>query len=533
MLGVPIDVGDAIDKSLCKYTGYFPKVDCILCTCNKCGTTHYQNSILRINWNKLKDERKRFLVKIWVTKTECKEGAVQSFLHWKFERCNYTGLIALLMEHMSKMAEHTFMASWNYVQYKQARKNILGGDVIFVHDFTQNYLCTHQNEVQDLHWRHKQVTLMPTVAHYRCAKCNEIVMHEILHITDDMKHDAHLVNMFTERSIEVLKSNNVQVHKIIKFTDQAPSQYKNKTAFTYLVKCSIPIQKNYFGVRHGKSSCDACTGRVKQAVTNIVKSEQAVVNSAQSFYSTCVEHLQKPMEASDKCQHYMLTVELHEKICKRPNTKNWQGIPDTRKLHQIGNTGGNVLYFCKFTCCCFGCLQGTIPCQNTICPSEWEAFDLQKKKTVDANLKHWFGGEITNAQMHNIYNAQIHNIDWNAILQRLSEQRSFVQVKRYVNGNPIPDLIICEPNDNLMPQETLNLDLVAMHYMPSDMPAGLAPINIEGDGNCFPRTISYLLSKLQQLYTEMRVHIIYEAVRNMDKYLDHNYVSVGAHNFYQ
>ena len=122
-------------------------------TCNKCGTTPYQNSILRINQNKLKDERKRFLVKIWVTKTEHKEGVVQSFLHWKFEWRNYTGLIALLMEHMSKMAEHTFMASWNYIQYKQARKNILVGDVIFVHDFTQNYLCTHQNEVQGLYWR--------------------------------------------------------------------------------------------------------------------------------------------------------------------------------------------------------------------------------------------------------------------------------------------------------------------------------------------------------------------------------------------
>ena len=87
-------------KVLCQYTGYFPKVDCILHTCNKCGTTPYQNSILRINQNKLKDERKRFLVKIWVTKTEHKEGVVQSFLHWKFEWCNYTGLIALLMEHV-------------------------------------------------------------------------------------------------------------------------------------------------------------------------------------------------------------------------------------------------------------------------------------------------------------------------------------------------------------------------------------------------------------------------------------------------
>ena len=146
-------------------------------------------------------------------------------------------------------------------------KNILVGDVIFVHDFAQNYLCQHQNECQGLHWRHKQLTIMPTIVHYRCTKCNQLVTYEIVHITDDMKHNAHMVKIFTERSISILKQNNINIHKIIKFMDQSTSQYKNKTAFNYLANCDIPIQKNYFGVRHGKSSCDAYTGRVKQGVT--------------------------------------------------------------------------------------------------------------------------------------------------------------------------------------------------------------------------------------------------------------------------
>ena len=71
------------------------------------------------------------------------------------------------MEAMEGMVEHTFMASWNYCQYKQDRKNILIGDVIFVHDFAQNYLCKPQKEVEGLHQRHKQVTVMATVAHCR------------------------------------------------------------------------------------------------------------------------------------------------------------------------------------------------------------------------------------------------------------------------------------------------------------------------------------------------------------------------------
>ena len=90
------------------------------------------------------------------------------------------------MQSMEVMAEHTFMASWNYCQYKQARKNILIGDVILVHDFAQNYLSKHQKEVQGLNLRHKQVTVIPTVAHYRYVKCQQLTTHEIVHVSEDL-----------------------------------------------------------------------------------------------------------------------------------------------------------------------------------------------------------------------------------------------------------------------------------------------------------------------------------------------------------
>ena len=102
---------------------------------------------------------------------------------------------------------------------------------------------------------------------------------------------------------------------------------------------------------------------------------------------------------------------------------------------------------------------------------------------------------------------------------------------RYINVNEIPDLI-CIPDDTLRQEEIENLDLVAMHHMPNDMPLGLAPLQTAGDGNCFPRTISYLLFKIQARYTEIQVCLVYEAVRNMAHYLDENYVSLGEHNFY-
>ena len=63
---------------------------------------------------------------------------------------------------MHAMSEHTFLASWNYVQFKKCRNNLLG-DILIVNDFGQNYLCLHQNEPQGIQWEDKQVTLHPTV----------------------------------------------------------------------------------------------------------------------------------------------------------------------------------------------------------------------------------------------------------------------------------------------------------------------------------------------------------------------------------
>ena len=126
------------------------------------------------------------------------------------------------------------------------------------------------------------------------------------------------------------------IHKIIEFTDQAPPpQYKNKTAFHYLKDRKFPVVKNFFGVCYGKSSYDACTGRVKQGVTRLVKAGTEVVNSAKTFCKCCVKHLQKPK--TNACQHYILTFELHYKLKSRPDAKKLRAIPDTRMYHSIAN----------------------------------------------------------------------------------------------------------------------------------------------------------------------------------------------------
>ena len=113
------------------------------------------------------------------------EGVKQSYLHWNHERLNYEGLLNSYCEQLEDMAEHTFMATWNYCQYKKAKQNLLEGEVLIVDNFAQNYLCEHQNKPQGLHRLHQQVTIHPSVAMYPCKQegCNKLVMHEVVHLS--------------------------------------------------------------------------------------------------------------------------------------------------------------------------------------------------------------------------------------------------------------------------------------------------------------------------------------------------------------
>ena len=89
--------------------------------------------------------------------------------------------------------------------------------------------------------------------------------------------------------------------------------------------------------------------------------------------------------------------------------------------------------------------------QFLACPSDFTAFDLGTKKSAEANLHHWFEVQVPDEHKHNMSandHARVQTINWPSILQALAQQQSFMQLRRYVNANPIPDLI-CQPDDKL------------------------------------------------------------------------------------
>ena len=79
-------------------------------------------------------------------------------------------------------------------------------------------------------------------------------------------------------------------------------------------------------------------------------------------------------------------------------------------------------------------------------------------------------------------------------------------------------------------QRCHRIDPVAMVEKPRDAPKGLLPIWTFGDCNCLPRAISKAVTGVGDHYKIVRAKLIREAVWNMERYFDEEYLLIGAKN---
>jgi hypothetical protein len=93
-----------------------------------------------------------------------------------------------LMDELSSLYHHIFVAEWQRKQLQCLKKSLpVGWALVFV-DFSENFLCRLQDEVQSAHWGYKQISLFPAVVFRRCpAGCDEPRRDEICLVSDDDK----------------------------------------------------------------------------------------------------------------------------------------------------------------------------------------------------------------------------------------------------------------------------------------------------------------------------------------------------------
>lgn len=139
-----------------------------------------------------------------------------------------------LLEKLSVLKKHHYVASALSTFLRAKKEQLEADECLLLCDFSENVSFVMQDEIQSYHWVNKQATLHPFVAYFRDGSAS-LQHRSICIISDSMDHSTTAVYTFQKQVLEMLKQDiQLNVKKVLYFTDGAAGQYKNKKIFINL-----------------------------------------------------------------------------------------------------------------------------------------------------------------------------------------------------------------------------------------------------------------------------------------------------------
>ena len=167
----------------------FPNIQCVHRQCRNCGARLFQKFVRSLSLNHIKTVT-------WYKWQTCKvQNKKTGIENSRKMLVSHVGTLQQLADETSaslnEFSLHLFEAKWQYSQFTQFKEHLTDGYVLSVFDFAENYTAQQQDEVQSAHWAQDQITLHPIVCYYNTGFISKT--HEVVFISDDIKHDAQFV----------------------------------------------------------------------------------------------------------------------------------------------------------------------------------------------------------------------------------------------------------------------------------------------------------------------------------------------------
>ena len=213
----------------------------------------------------------------------------------------------------SPHALHMFNKDWQQKQYKELKNKLEPGSVISIMDFSENYKCSFQREVQIAYYSQDSATLHPIGNYYNCTTCNKLIQESCIMISNDLIHDYHLVHSFQKTNTNHLKhTRNININTMYRFSDGCSSQYKSKgpiSDISYAVEdFGHKISHNYYGTRHGKGASDGEGAVIKSQASRAVLSGTAIIANPKDLYDFAKNQLTKDPQPGHCCEAFLRTM---------------------------------------------------------------------------------------------------------------------------------------------------------------------------------------------------------------------------------
>ncbi|XP_072172303.1 uncharacterized protein [Diadema setosum] len=310
------------------------------------------------------------------------------------EKGTVADLIKQLKDEANDIAVHLFNKDWQQQQFSKLKTNLPEGAVLSIVDFSENYKCGFQREVQTAYYAQNSATLHPMVNYYRCETCREVVQESCIVISDDLRHDYHLVHAMQAKVCKHLaEKRGLNIKVMYRYSDGCASQYKSKGPFSdvsyFTEDFGFPVIHNYFGSRHGKGPSDGEGAVVKSQASTAVLTRKVVISDAKALYEFSKKHLDKQSEGGQCCKKFLRTSFFvsHAEVNRDRENRSTKLVKGSRKLHCVKTVESGVISTRNLTCVCDTCLLGHGNCRNNTYVENWKKVDLRAANKQGMRLR--------------------------------------------------------------------------------------------------------------------------------------------------
>ena len=282
------------------------------------------------------------------------------------------------------------MTCWQREQFDSVKDSLPLNHVLCVYDFSENYRCSYQDEVQLQYFSKGEVSIHVTIL-YRHSTLDfdgaenthqspVIVKEYIFTIPDDLLHDSCAVQHV--RTLILNDKVKCPIDLMHEFTVGCSAQYKTHHCMGSHVLMSQKdfghhTVRNYFETSHAKGEQDAAGAHIKQRTAIAVVRNEVTIQNDHDLCEFLACKFSSPVGENVELKHRRFFYVDQGKIVRKG--RKFTDVKENRKIHCIKADKENTCLLADSrSCYCQTCLYGEHEnCLNQKYLDEWRRVDIE------------------------------------------------------------------------------------------------------------------------------------------------------------
>ena len=294
---------------------------------------------------------------------------------------------------LHEFSSHQFRASWQSKQMKDSIAHLPLEHVCCVHDYSENYSCTSQEQLQSQYYSQSQASIHVTILHRHALKDVDgvestiedpvIITEHIFVILPDTKHDHHSVHQVRKLVAGYLKEIKYYVEVVHEWTNRCFAQHKNRH---YMGDVSFSNAdfgyktiRNYFEASHAKVPQDGAGANLKLKADMEIFKRNVIIQNVEDHAES---NLKTPAPSCCQSENVQLKRQIAfyvDKVNRDRHRRYFKGVKGNRAIDSVlSGSNSCSIRTRQLSCYCENCIEEDYKaCKNTDYFSAWQTVQLE------------------------------------------------------------------------------------------------------------------------------------------------------------